>query len=78
VLCVIITTRGRRQCFGVLIVRPVCVEGCFQTYHTKLNYLDKAISNIKTSVYTEYSLKVSLKSSNYWGNNALLKPNLAP
>jgi hypothetical protein len=38
VVCYKKKTRGRRQCFGVLIVRPVCVEDCFKTYHTKLSF----------------------------------------
>jgi hypothetical protein len=33
----------------------------------------KSVSFIKTSVYNEHSLKVSLKFSYNWGSNAFLK-----
>jgi hypothetical protein len=39
VLCVTRIIRGRKQCFGVVIVRPVCVlRAASRLTHTKLNY----------------------------------------
>jgi hypothetical protein len=68
VLCVRRTTRGRRKCFGVLIVRSVCVLRVASRLATQSSTINiKSISFIKISVYNEYSLKVPLKSSNYWG-----------
>jgi hypothetical protein len=60
--------------FGVLIVRQICVFRTASRLNTQSSTIKvKSISIIKTSVYNEYSLKLSLKSSNYWGSNALLK-----
>jgi hypothetical protein len=74
-LCVTRTTKGWRQHFGVLTVRAICVlraasRLAMQSTNIKVK---SAISFIKTSVYNEYSPKPSLKSSKYWGHNALLK-----
>jgi hypothetical protein len=32
-------TRGRGECFSVLILRLVCVEGCFKTYWQPLEHV---------------------------------------
>jgi hypothetical protein len=73
VLCVA-RTSGRGQCFGVLIVRLICVLRAASRLATQgLTITVKSVSFIKTSMHNEHSLKVSLKSCNYWGSNALLK-----
>lgn len=74
VLFVARTKRGRRQCSGGLIVRPVCMLRVASRHTTQSSTIKvKFISFTKPSVYNEYSLKVSLKSYNYWESNAHLK-----
>jgi hypothetical protein len=65
-LCVTRTTIGRRQFSVGLIVRPVWVLRAVSRLTTQSSDIKvKLIPFIKTSVYNEYSLKVSLKSYNY-------------
>jgi hypothetical protein len=51
-------------------VRPVCVLRAASRPTTQAQV--KSISFLWTSVYNEYSMKVSLKSLKNWGYNDLL------